>query len=61
MYYDWPMENAAYAMGETGVHAQYMFGSSILVAPVCQPGDSNMIATKTVWLPPTTWYDNVFG
>lgn len=61
MYYDWPNEDDAYNMGPGGVHAQYMFGPNLLVAPVCTQGDSNEVATKTIWLPPATWYDDVFG
>lgn len=61
MYYDWPSSNAAYAMGENGVHAQYMFGPSILVAPITAAGDASQIAQKTIWLPPAMWYDDVFG
>jgi len=61
MYYDWPNEDDAYAMNGAGANAQYMFGPNILVAPVCVQGDSNEIATKTIWLPPATWYDDVFG
>ncbi|CUG82484.1 glycoside hydrolase family 31, putative [Bodo saltans] len=61
MYYDWPAETNAYLMGPNGVHAQYMFGPNMLVAPICVQGDSNMIATKTIWLPPVTWYDDTFG
>jgi alpha-glucosidase (family GH31 glycosyl hydrolase) len=61
MYYDWPTEVNAYLMGPNGVYAQYMFGPSMLVAPICVQGDSNMVATKTIWLPPVTWYDDTFG
>lgn len=61
VYFDWPDQNSAYIMGPNGQHAQYMFGDSILVAPVCVAGDSNGLAAKTVWLPPVQWYDNVFG
>lgn len=61
MYYDWPEETNAYLMGPSGVHAQYMFGPSMLVAPVCVQGDSNEVASKTIWLPPVTWYDDTFG
>jgi hypothetical protein len=61
MYYDWPSSNMAYAMGEVGTHAQYMFGPSILVAPITEAGDTNQITQKSIWLPPALWYDDVFG
>ena len=61
MYYDWAGHNSAYAMGENGVHAQYMFGPSMLVAPVTIAGDANQIAQKSIWLPPALWYDDTFG
>ena len=61
LYYDWPSHDEAYQMNGNGQAAEYMFGPDILVAPICQAGDSNQIATKTIWLPPSTWYDDVFG
>lgn len=53
MYYDWPDEEAAYAATNA-----YMFGESILVAPVSKPVDSKTReATIYLWLPEGTWYD----
>lgn len=63
MYYDSPNEAAAYAMGPDGTNAQYMFGPSILVAPVTTAaGNSALLATKnSIFIPAGAWYDDVFG
>jgi hypothetical protein len=61
MYYDWPDASEAYLMNGNGTFAQYMFGPSILVAPVCTQGNQFQLATKLVWLPPGQWYDDVRG
>lgn len=49
-------------MGPDGQHAQYMFGESIIVAPICAAASATTgMAMKEIWLPPGSWYDNVFG
>lgn len=68
MYYDWPEEDAAYAMtaagSAPGAIVQYMFGPSVLFSPVTTPappmlGGAPGVASKTTWLPPSAagWYD----
>jgi len=38
------------------------FGDDILVAPVVSPSNSNTsLATKTIWIPPGTWFDHNSG
>lgn len=53
MYYDHPCEDAAYRCPD-----QYMFGESLLAAPVIKPckGSSEMAEVK-VWLPKGEWID----
>lgn len=51
LYYHWPAVEEAY-----DYHYQYMFGSSILSAPVSSISDNSTgLANKTVWLPPGVW------
>jgi len=63
MYYHYPELDQAYAMDGNGNSVQYMFGPSILFAPVVVAGDSTQngmgpgLAQKTTWLPPGTWVD----
>ena len=53
MYYDWPKEEAAYCATNS-----FMFGDSILVAPVSKPVDElTQEADIDVWLPKGIWYD----
>ncbi|HEX9137240.1 MAG TPA: TIM-barrel domain-containing protein, partial [Nitrospirota bacterium] len=53
MYYDYPETKEAYAFKD-----QYMFGDSMLVAPIATPvSPESLLATKTVWLPPGTWFE----
>jgi alpha-glucosidase len=53
LYYDWPKEEAAYCATNS-----FMFGDSILVAPVSKPADElTQEAEIDVWLPKGTWYD----
>jgi alpha-glucosidase len=57
MYYDYPEAPEAYDARD-----QYMFGDSMLVAPITAPMDENTkLATKTVWLPPGTWIEWTSG
>jgi len=57
MYYDWPDEEDAYRAKD-----QYMFGGSMLVAPVVQPvSKKDEMAEAKVWLPPGKWWDTVWG
>eukprot|EP00928_Gymnodinium_smaydae_P019955 TRINITY_DN17695_c0_g1_i1.p1 TRINITY_DN17695_c0_g1~~TRINITY_DN17695_c0_g1_i1.p1 ORF type:complete len:875 (-),score=72.71 TRINITY_DN17695_c0_g1_i1:168-2792(-) len=54
MYYSWPNVDAAYEY-----RGQYMFGSSMLVAPVTSKADNaTHTASKSVWLPADAeWLD----
>lgn len=49
LYLDYPSQPSAYDNP-----AEYLYGPSVLVAPVTTPGD---VATQTVWFPPGTWTD----
>jgi hypothetical protein len=49
LYLDYPSQASAYDHP-----AEYLYGSSVLVAPVTTPGN---VATQTVWFPPGTWTD----
>jgi hypothetical protein len=65
MYYDHPEFEEAYLSDANGTFSQYMFGPSILVAPIVTPGQTflggGFITPKTVWLPPGSWYNTVSG
>ena len=53
LYYDWPEISAAYDATN-----QYMFGESMMVAPVLASGDWTLDRTvRDVWLPPGTWIE----
>ena len=53
MYYDWPEEDAAYAVTNA-----YMFGDSILAATISRPMDkAKGYSELDVWLPEGKWYD----
>lgn len=57
MYYSYPEEEQAYRSP-----AQYMFGDSMLVAPVTKAADSKTELSKMqTWLPPGTWIDTASG
>jgi hypothetical protein len=65
MYYDHPDFEEAYLTDANGTFSQYMFGPSILVAPIVTQGQTflggGFITSKTVWLPPGLWYNTVSG
>jgi alpha-glucosidase len=53
MYYDWPELPEAYA-----AESQYVFGDSMIVAPIVAPPDWIRGQTeRKVWLPPGTWVE----
>lgn len=57
MYYGHPDAAAAYAA--TG---QFMFGESLMVAPVTRPANpADEMASVDVWLPPGEWFDLATG
>lgn len=57
MYYDYPDCTAAYKA--TG---QYMFGDSLLVAPVVtRAGESAELTETSIWLPDGDWFDTARG
>jgi len=57
MYYDYPEEKEAYKATN-----QYMFGDSLLVAPVIRPVDEDDgMAMTDVWLPKGKWLDTAMG
>jgi hypothetical protein len=49
LYLDYPAQPDAYSHP-----AEYLYGPSVLVAPVTTPGN---VATQAVWFPPGTWTD----
>jgi hypothetical protein len=55
----------AYLTDANGTFSQYMFGPSILVAPIVTQGNAflggGLLTSKTVWLPPGAWYCTVSG
>ena len=72
MYYAWPDEDRAYPaspdanLGQEPSTRQYMFGDSLLVAPVTRPSKCIPrppatgpcgLAEQKVWLPPGSWYE----
>lgn len=65
MYYDYPTFEEAYLTDASGTFSQYMFGPSILVAPIVNQGQTflggGFLTSKTVWLPPGVWYSTVSG
>jgi len=70
LYYHYPKLEGAYRMtrSQNGENdAQYFFGADIMVAPITAPagaakGDpSQTLASKTVWVPPGTWYETLTG
>jgi len=53
MYYDYPEAEEAYSFKD-----EYMFGDSLLVAPItAAASEETKLATKTVWLPEGTWVE----
>ncbi len=57
MYYSYPEENNAYKYGN-----QYMFGGSMIVAPVVSPCDkATEMAEMEIWLPEGEWFDTARG
>jgi alpha-glucosidase len=57
MYYHWPECDQAYAAPQ-----QYLFGESLLVAPVVAPADGqDEMAPVSVWLPDGLWFDLALG
>lgn len=57
LYYDWPNEKSAYAMKN-----QYMFGTSMMAAPITAPLDPDLnLARKVIWMPPGIWFNFFTG
>ncbi|MGC0775860.1 MAG: TIM-barrel domain-containing protein [Candidatus Acidiferrum sp.] len=53
LYYDWPEAPQAYDAKD-----EYMFGDSLLAAPVTHPVDmGSRLAKISVWLPPGNWIE----
>ena len=42
---------------EASDNSQYLFGSDLLIAPILEPGDTNGIARRSVWIPEGEWID----
>ena len=57
LYYDYPEADEAYAAKD-----QYMFGDSMMVAPVTSAmSETSQLAAKSVWLPPGEWIELTSG
>lgn len=57
LYYDWPEAPDAYTSRD-----EYMFGNSLLVAPVVKPANPTTgLATEKVWLPRGEWMEWATG
>jgi alpha-glucosidase (family GH31 glycosyl hydrolase) len=57
MYWDRPMTRAAY-----DVPSQFLFGDSLLVAPITDPNDEvTLMGSTEAWLPEGTWADIFSG
>ena len=57
MYYDYPEAAEAYDYKD-----EYMFGDSLLVAPVTAPlASESELAAKSIWLPPGEWIEVFTG
>ncbi len=53
LYYEWPESDAAYTHKN-----EYMFGNSMLVAPITSPIDSSSdLADEEIWIPPGEWIE----
>lgn len=56
MYHVWPKEEDAYKAKD-----QYMFGDSMLVAPVVAKSGADQLSKVDVWLPEGEWIDTATG
>jgi hypothetical protein len=56
MYYHYPELNQAYAMDNNGNNVQYMFGPSILFAPVVTAGNTSQVGMGPGLANKVTWY-----
>ncbi len=56
MYYNWPKEKDAYT-----AKGQFMFGDSMLVAPVASAMGEDQLSSVRVWLPKGEWIDTATG
>jgi hypothetical protein len=56
MYLDYPTLDAAYAATN-----EYLYGDTVLVAPITSPNDANGNASATLWVPPGSWTDYFTG
>lgn len=56
MYYEYPDREEAYQFAN-----QYMYGPSMIVAPVTTPVDSTGWTSVKVWLPEGEWYEEATG
>ena len=52
MYYRWPEETRAYESFD-----QYLFGDTLIVAPIVDPSEADGLASADVWLPEGNWTD----
>ncbi|MEV4641240.1 ricin-type beta-trefoil lectin domain protein [Actinoplanes sp. NPDC049548] len=56
MYLEYPAQEAAYSAS-----GEYMYGDSLLVAPITSPNDSTGTGSASVWVPPGSWTDYFTG
>jgi hypothetical protein len=56
LYLDYPGNNEAYTFNQ-----EYLYGDSVLVAPITSPNDANGNGSVSAWIPPGTWTDYFTG
>ena len=57
LYYEWPENDAAYTYRD-----EYMFGDSMIVAPVVQPmNPKTKLASEKIWIPDGEWVEMSTG
>ena len=57
LYYEWPDLDGAYAELDT-----FVFVGGLVVAPITHAvSNATQIASRSLWIPPGTWYDTVSG
>jgi alpha-glucosidase len=57
LYYDWPEEDAAYTNKN-----EYVFGESMVVAPITKPMDHDSLLTQqNIWIPKGEWIERATG
>jgi alpha-glucosidase len=57
LYYNWPEADQAYSQKN-----EYLFGDTMLVAPITTPVDKDsQLASQSLWIPPGDWIETTTG